>query len=535
MTRRRVKLSSAARRGGLVLLLGLGGCSPGPGAPAGCESSSCAADAPAGAEVGFIELGAATYEIGSRQLSLSPGRFFYSYQPARNSADTAPLLVLAAGGPGAASLYLLAGGLGPFAMGNEPGAAPDPSPQPLTDFANLLAIDARNTGFSYVWTGDPAREDERRRGFQPEDYNVYSDAADAVRALVSFLGERPSLSGCPIYWLAHSYGGLRAVVALHMMLFHRAYADGELTFHAAQVDEAVERFSEQRFGSPSAPPEAMARALRGQILVQPLIAGERQVTAAGALFDQPQSVVARLAADTGADFVPCAEQPEPCDPFDNAQALLRRIERSSYDVRRPESWERGLRESVDAAGTRRDTLARLVGVEPAVLDRVFAGRVSGAYRFADLTHSVLQPRGDLEQFWGSVEPWDTYFVSTNSDVMSAFVSEDAVALGADPGQTLFAPLLFDNLRITSVFITRAEFDMMLYSPGLLVALAGYPEVTRVADDVGGVDEAIEIELTDGTVRTLAAPRYSESGHFVYLDEPVKLSADVARFLRQSGP
>lgn len=521
----------------LIAALGLASCTAGPARECGRprEATERAVDAPGvrpRAEVGLIDFDSMQYELQGRRLASSAVRLFYDFQPADVAPESAPLLVLAAGGPGAASMYMLAGGIGSYEMDEASDTDVVPSVTPFTDFANLLAIDSRNTGFSYETTGEPNTEAERRSRFAAHDYNVYVDAADSVRALLVFLEDHPALARCPVYWLAESYGGLRSTVASNMLLFHEAWAAGERAFHAEAVDTAIARFAERRFGSRSGSAEDMSAQFRGQILIQPLVGGLRQTEAAGALFEAPGSVIERLATEAGVDFIRCNEQPAPCAPYDNTRALLQRIERSRYDSRRTLDWEQRERRAVDGVATRRDSLAPVLGVEPAELDALFAERDSDAFRFADLTHSVLQPRGDLEQHWGELEPWDAYFVSTNSEVMGAFAREETAALEADPYYSGFGELLLENLGFMSAFVTRAEFDLALYSPAFVPMLETYPEVARAELRTGNWAEQIEIELRDGTTETLVAPRYLESGHAVYRDEPEKLYEDVARFVQE---
>jgi hypothetical protein len=309
-----------------------------------------------------------------------------------------------------------------------------------------------------------------------------------------------------------------------MLLRYQAYAKGERAFHAEALDEAVERF---------AATGEMKTGLAGQILVQPLLGGLRQTQAAGALFEQPGSVIERLAAEAGVDFIPCREQTAPCVPYDNAHALLQRIGRSSHDYRRTLDSEQQCRSSVDAAAVHRDSLGPVLGVGSAALDTLFTERDPGAFRFADLTHSLLQPRGDLEQYWGTLDPWDAYFVSTNSEVMGAFAQQQTAALEADPSYGGFTELFLENLRFTRALVTRAEFDLVLYSPALIPVLETSPAVAQVEVKAGEWAEQIDLELRDGTTETIVSPLYLESGHSVYRDEPAKLHEDVEKFVE--GP
>ncbi|WP_437809077.1 S10 family serine carboxypeptidase-like protein [Sorangium sp. So ce1078] len=86
---------------------------------------------------------------------------FYSFLPAEERPDRAPLLVFFNGGPGAATTSaLLPYGTGPHTLdpAAHAGGAPVENDASCTRFANLLYVDARSTGFSYdlatpQWTG----------------------------------------------------------------------------------------------------------------------------------------------------------------------------------------------------------------------------------------------------------------------------------------------------------------------------------------------------------------------------------------------
>ena len=66
-------------------------------------------------------------------------------------------------------------------------------------------------------------------------------------------------------------------------------------------------------------------------------------------------------------------------------------------------------------------------------------------------------------------------------------------------------------------------------------LQSYPQVVtaRIAD--GDWSELIELELDDGSRRSLVSPRYVSSGHTVSRSQPADLHQDVRRFLEQTLP
>jgi len=533
-----LRLAELARCGlGWALCLTLPACGDGDAPVESCErpgDPGCAAAPTITAEVGFVELAAHEYTILGQPLSASAARIFYDFQPAESDPAAAPLLVLGAGGPSASSMFLLGWNLGPYAIvEGGPAGTVAPNSHRFTDLGNLLYFDARNAGFSYQWLDDPEPSLQRSNAFTVRDYNVWLDGAELLRGLLSFLEDHPALEHAPIYFLAESYGALRATVALNLLLFHAEYASGGREFRAPDLEAAVEHFVDTRVGSNGGTPEQLADWFRGQIFIQPFVAGNRQKQMAGALYEEPGSVLEQLGAEVGVPFVPCREQSEPCDPYSNAHTFLADIGRSRYDRRAPSNWLDQNSDLVSGAATRRAALRRLLGVDAQQLDAAFAGRGQGAYRYGEISYSEGQRRGDLELAFGPLEPWDAYFVAINEEALRASLAEDVVALQADSNQAGFFPRLLENLTYTSTFITRAEYDLSVYSPAWIDTFQSYPEVVRAELVTEGTSELLQVELRDGSIHSLVSPRYRESGHSVGRDEPEALHRDVARFLERT--
>jgi hypothetical protein len=489
------------------------------------------------AEVGFVDLPEIPYRIGDTQLVSSPARFFYALQPAAADATEAPIFVVGAGGPAASAMFVLAYTGGPYAAQTESDGtiAVAPSPHALTELGNVVYVDSRNAGFSYPTLEDPALPEQRASELAVRNYNVYREAADVLHVLLELLEQHPALRDNPVYVLTESYGGLRATVMLNLLLFGADYVSGTRPFSAPALHERIQDFCLARFDDPTPPPEVVAGQFRGQILLQPTLAGGRQSAAAGALFEEPGSVLERLGADAGADYVPCRLQQIECDPYDNAHAFLRSIDRSPYDFRASAAWLAQHIDATEVVATHHAWLAQVTGVDTVALDATLGAVRDGAYRFADPAQGQRTPRGDLEAHFGTLPLWDAHFVALNRESLPVFSSAAARELRVDPDHESFGELFLENLRYISSFISRAEYDLVIYSPALIPALESFPQVRRAWLESAAAVDLIRIEYSDGAVRSIFSPRYLDSSHSVCHDQPAKLRDDIVGFLQWQPP
>jgi hypothetical protein len=203
------------------------------------------------ARVGFVEVEplAWTSRTGERNES-SGARLFYRFVPADVDAKSAPVFVLFNGGPLATSMLLMSFGTGPTTLDiASPEAAARDNPHSLTQLGNLLYIDARDTGFSYL-TGSKAD------ALSSASLNPLIDAADFVRVTLRVLAKQPALSNNPVVLVGESYGGLRASLMLQLLL--GTVAGGEL-----DVDLEPELLAHFPRCSP-APPTVPSRAKRAR-------------------------------------------------------------------------------------------------------------------------------------------------------------------------------------------------------------------------------------------------------------------------------
>ncbi|WP_437915355.1 hypothetical protein WME73_08455 [Sorangium sp. So ce302] len=280
------------------------------------------------AEAGFIEV------PGSPTLGLNwPARIFYSFQPAQEHPDEAPLILFFNGGPGAATTsVLLPYGTGPYTL--DPDAPADAAPlanaASYTRFANLLYVDPRSAGFSYdLATVDPASATY-------SDAPLYvADAADFVYVLLEFLEADAPLRDNPVVVAGESYGGTRATMMLYMMQNYTRDSDTlglmvkALSWLKDKMQAHLDAAFPARAGAPQEPSQ-VAEQLGWQLLIQPSIYGAQQRTYGAPLARQDP------------DFAEYFADPEVWDGYDVRRtseegALIK--EHAYHAMRTPEHLE----------------------------------------------------------------------------------------------------------------------------------------------------------------------------------------------------
>lgn len=473
-------------------------------------------------EIGFLELDEKSYALGGTSYLASPARFFYDFQPAEQAHDQSPVFVLSGGGPAASALFLLAF-LAPNAIGGSGGdiSAPSPNDASLTKLGHVLTIEARNAGFSYPLLEEPSSRALRNTRFGIADYNAYRDASDLWQVLLVFLEQHPSLAQRPLVFLTESYGALRAEIQLDMLLNVDQYSMGERRYSEPEFFEMLAQF-------------AASAEVRGQVLLQPWFAGTRQAEVTGAMFEAPGSVVDELAAEAGVVYQRCSAEGAGCNPYENAVTQIQALDRSIYDYRYASEWIDDYLAAVSSVATHRDELAKLCGVEPSTLDGVLDADRSGAYRYADPAHGLFAPPGDLSQRYGTLEPWDSFFVPLNAEARDAFVSAQAVEADVSANQPEWGELLLANARQVPTFVSRAGYDLLIYSPAVPSVIASYPDVQSVelvASTTSSPRDQIQIAFTDGHTGRILSPEY-ESSHSVSRDATAQLVRDIERFLAE---
>jgi hypothetical protein len=401
-------------------------------------------------------------DVPARADAAWDARMFWVFRAA--DAPGAPLAVLFNGGPGwATSFGLLAYGTAPVAI--DVGTRTlEPNPASWTSFANLLYVDERQSGFSYGLSSAPPGSCV----FDPR-----ADAADFVRALLGFLDGHPALRDRPVVFVGESYGGMRAVYALDLLLRYQTEApkvDGSL---AGEIQAHYDRVFPDRAGTPI--DEATAATQFGRlVLLEPFLLGRAQIDAQAAT----------IGADPYVGTVDTTKDP--------------------YDVREPVGFTDGLRDSV-ATALAGGGAPQLFAEDPAAIPGMAPADRALAFRTAPTlpdSAAVTALEGSLVGSLGPLAPADAYvhaLATACADVSAPFTSPT----GALDELVAVAP----DVRI---FLTRARFDASVYTPALLAALS----------QAGHDDVATAMHLAT----------YDDSGHMIEVSQPAALHDDVAAWL-----
>lgn len=504
-------------------------------------------------ETGFITIEPVTYYLrtergtaGVKYVS-DEARLWYSFQPADEDWEQRPLAIFFNGGPGSASGLLLAFNTGRRSM--DPafngGAIVGENPHRWSSFANILYIDARNTGFSYSIVGE-------RPGFTTRNFNPFIDGADFVRLLLRFLAAHPAIRGNPVIFAGESYGGTRTIVIQNLLLHHDRYAGKEGYYTDTALADEIAAHYAAVFPGEEATPAKGAEQFGYAALIQPLIFGEPQNTASGEILEEPGSVIYQIAEEQGATFQPCPEDDADCDKYYNAILFVDSLGRDLYKYDEQSGWMTGLMDPIVPELLTREQYAGLLGHDPVFIEDMYAAQRKDAYKIASpvsgtyaltavgsdraamqvrllrlrYAPSVDDPESEFRTLFGSLSDYDTYYASLNEKVTNAFYRHTL-----HPFNALFGELFLENLLLVNTFMTQAALDLVIFSPAIPAAARMFSQVTDVAvaaDSFTVTYAAGSFEgVTAGTTRTVAWPPYGTAGHSVTVSQPDKFAGDVA--------
>ena len=215
MARSRRSRSASLRRlaaGAAFLLLAVGA------APAGAQDKQSSAEPPARAETRHtitvagrpLDYRAIAETIGLTDQKGEPTASVYtvSYLADAPAGERRPVAFVFNGGPGAASVFLHLGALGPRILDSpDTGAVPAPpyrladNPSTWLGFTDLVFVDPVGTGFSR----GKGKEDNPDKPF----WNVHSDLNSLGAVLRRWLSRHDRWNS-PVFLVGESYGGLRA-------------------------------------------------------------------------------------------------------------------------------------------------------------------------------------------------------------------------------------------------------------------------------------------------------------------------------------
>ena len=157
---------------------------------------------------------------------------------------------------------------------------------------------------------------------------------------------------------------------------------------------------------------------------------------------------------------------------------------------------------------------------------------------------------EMAAVFGSLQPWDRYYLDLNYDIPNAFVLNKAT-LRSYPldyrSAPTFGEMFLENAAWVETFATNAAWDSVVYTAALSGALALHTDILEdVQLDTAGPPGAARpgrIVLTympaavpgsAVTTRTIRFPGYMLSGHAVTMTEPMEMLDDVIAWLASTG-
>jgi hypothetical protein len=326
-------MARRARRAAAIAACALAaGCAGAPSSPdGGTGGTGGGAPRPPGPEAGFVDAPSRDVVLHGAPVHLAArAHLFYNLWPAPDRPEEKPIFIVF---NGFASEIVRAFGTGPVTVAD--GGAVVDNPSPLTEMANLVYVDPRQSGFSYdiVDSGKPTLADCGTAVF-----NEYVDAADVLFAVLAILDEHPEMRG-PVHWVGESYGGVR----IQWILAYLRDRWDLAPYEDAALKDAIGRSDR-------------GESLRaGQVLLSPWLVGSAHAAAISDYCAAPEAV----AAVSAAVGMPCGA----ADACSCAQSFSR--SRYNFDYSIEHQNEREFEAS--AAHVQLDKASRLFGVSPATL------------------------------------------------------------------------------------------------------------------------------------------------------------------------
>jgi len=531
-------------------------------------------------ETGFMSIEPVTFyfHYGSyfNRLSLtsSQARIWYSFQAADLDSPRTPIFIFFNGGPGSAtSSGLMSMCTGRYTLDNRldpEGSVFVPNPVSWTSLGHLLYIDAREAGFSYNLMNQPENEGERFQEFNAQNFNSLFDAADYIRLLLRFLRSHPSLRDRPMVIVGESYGGTRATAMLHLLLNYIDYANGTEVYQDPALVQEIQDHLEAVFpayAGRAVPADVIARQFGHQVLIQPTVSFGYQLVIQDEMFRRAGSPLYKIGEEVGLPFDPQA--------YPDIYEYLRAANRDAYIYTKPAGWLNGFFNRAGVLLRTVQNLSLVTGTDVTSVPELYASARRNAYRFISASsnvgpepgssdpviqelfeiparkeqENVLPEPGNMSQVFGTLQPWDQYFLATNGPANWAFhVFNIAKVRGYDVHfyDHRYGRMFLKNLAHVQTFITNAPLDLVVYAAAVAPSLARHTGLVSSVEHVTAGSEArpgqIVVHYVSGAFpeipglssRTIRFPIYTQSAHAVSLTQPLDLYQDVRSWLREHG-
>ena len=508
-------------------------------------------------ESGFIYLEENEYFLSSRNDKSGKAKMWYNFQPADENPEEKPLFVFYNGGPGSASaivfLYNTAKKTADQAFAGDGVAY---NAYNWNQIGNILYIDARQTGFSFGIVDDPTDKSARSAYFSTSNFNVFTDAADFIRVILRFLESHPKIKSNPVILSGESYGGTRTTAMLNILLNIADYAENNRVFYDEALFEEIARHFREIDPSVTGMPlkEDVLKQFGRQIMIQPLVMGQKQMDAAGELLEQSDSPLYKIQEDTGLEYQKCGFTPN-CPKYNNAITYVENADRDIYSYRRPHNWLFDYTDAGTAKMLQMPMFEELIMNDPTKVNELYAENraAEGAFRYdsnngylrnttdfdplnkvPEIEKIIMKARtkqrqahprssGNLDTFFGALPAYDEYFVDLYYSITYTFYYASV-----SPYSDVNGEMFLENIKTVKTFITQAEEDIVIYAKGI-------PEAAKSFSSVSGVDtgdNSFTVHFNDGQSATVTVPFYPESSHSVAVNQPEKFFNDVKNWLKQ---
>ena len=508
-------------------------------------------------ESGFIYLEENEYFLSSRNDKSGKAKMWYNFQPADENPEEKPLFVFYNGGPGSASaivfLYNTAKKTADQAFAGDGIAY---NAYNWNQIGNILYIDARQTGFSFGIVDDPTDKSARSAYFSTSNFNVFTDAADFIRVILRFLESHPKIKANPVILSGESYGGTRTTAMLNILLNIADYAENNRVFYDEALFEEIARHFREINPSVTGMPskEDVLKQFGRQIMIQPLVMGQKQMDAAGELLEQSDSPLYKIQEDTGLEYQKCGFTPN-CPKYNNAISYVENADRDIYSYRRPHNWLFDYTDAGTAKMLQMPMFEELIMNDPTKINELYAENraAEGAFRYdsnngylrniadfdplnkvPEIEKIIMRARtkqrqahprssGNLDTFFGALPAYDEYFVDLYYSITYTFYYASV-----SPYSDVNGEMFLENIKTVKTFITQAEEDIVIYAKGI-------PEAAKSFSSVSGVDtgdNSFTVHFNDGQSATVTFPFYPESSHSVAVNQPEKFFEDVKNWLKQ---
>ncbi len=551
--------------------------------------------APLPAQAGFIDIEPVTYTIRNagreKVFTSSEARIWYIFQPADQNPEEKPLAVFFNGGPGSSTSLLFGFNTGrltvdPRLTGGEPRMD---NPASWTRFANLLYVDARQTGFSYNLMDNVQNRSLRNKEFETRNFNPLFDGADFVRVVLRFLAAHPVLQDNPVVIVGESYGGIRGTVMGYLLLNYSEMQEGTILYEDVELAKEIQAHFDAiwpELAGTRVPREKIVEQFGHIAFVQPLLTGIYQTEVSGQMFEMEDSLVHKVAAEVGVEYESCGDLPPEmsCDPEYHAQMFMAEVaKRDLYNVVEPSGWIDEISLIIDDQLEQPQSLASLIECDPMQIDGLFSANRKRAYRWGDepgtteaLAGNTFLPKvqqtpllpyplqkkvkeaaqkpvhlfdvvlDELEKVFGQLYDWDEHYISSQYLITTTFYMFDSLIMKMDPSASIYGELFLYDAAFMKIFITRAANDIVIYAPAIPGALAMHDDLVQSVEHVtqgdGPRPGLIRVTYKEGAFPGVTLPKsvdirfpdYWNSGHPVEATEPEEFLVDVQSWYLSGG-